>query len=173
MDPAARKPRVWGGTWIAVPYVKFPNPVDVLKRVLPLVLIAVATWPVLGGMLVALIFFVSVVAGISASSIESGWLLPFLAAGILPLGAGLYWFRCRLPGWYGGLEIAVGFLLAAHYLNEVLGNLGNADTRSLTALGALYIVVRGLDNIYKSLKKPTQILRWNRVFFGRESVSKL
>jgi peptidoglycan/LPS O-acetylase OafA/YrhL len=94
------------------------------------------------------------------------------------VGAFLYRVRCRHLAFYGGLEIAVG-LLTAVYLASILNDTPKYDaspnyiSNTFAVLAALYVIVRGADNIHKSLTSEAAIVRWNRFFFGKDSMAKL
>jgi hypothetical protein len=91
---------------------------------------------------------------------------------MLAVGAMFYTMRCRLQRAYGLLEIMVGTATAAYVATEF-------DQTQLTfnnifaLLAALYVIVRGFDNIYRSIPEGPKIKSWNQLFFGRASESKL
>jgi predicted lipid-binding transport protein (Tim44 family) len=89
------------------------------------------------------------------------------------LGTALYLFRCRRASWYGTLEIVVGVGAAAYVANQILGQASGSGGTIFAEAAALYVIVRGYDNIYKSLKGEKRRLWWNRFFFGQESAEKL
>jgi hypothetical protein len=75
-----------------------------------------------------------------------------IVVGIL---AGVIFFllRCRNPLVYGITEVGVGIA---------------SISASVTLLGGIYILVRGLDNMDKRLKDQRV---WNRVFWGKAATS--
>jgi hypothetical protein len=96
------------------------------------------------------------------------------AVAIVVLGVLLYAFRCRWTRLYGQVEIAVGIFIAFHVVELTLGTFTNDMGGVFTALGALYIIVRGFDNIYRTFKPGDDItLIWNYFFFGRRVSEKL
>jgi hypothetical protein len=111
---------------------------------------------------------------ISASRIWLAIIELSFSAVVFAGGTVLYAFRCRTPGLYGALEVAAGVFIATFVVNVLLGNVGNVAAGFFTIVGALYIIVRGYDNVYKSMQAGTdQIRRWNRWFFGKDSEAKL
>jgi len=68
-----------------------------------------------------------------------------LIVGALSLGTVLYGFRCRRPRAYGMLEILVGLSIATYVLDPFLSGLSLSAGVYFTALGALYVVVRGVS----------------------------
>jgi|CXWL01.1.fsa_nt_gi hypothetical protein len=102
------------------------------------------------------------------------WAQLLVVLGILLLGTILYGVRCRYPGWYGALEMAVGFFFAAFAINQVLGKPMPNDGAIFATLAALYVIVRGYDNIYKALKVGEErTRRWNLLFFATDTTAKL
>ena len=96
--------------------------------------------------------------------------LPLLAVQVLvavvviQIGGLLYYMRCRKQMMYGVCECFVGIVTAAYFVN----NLKTEDpTPWFSLLAALYIIVRGADNIHKSLKGTTVEMHWNEFFFGK------
>jgi hypothetical protein len=65
---------------------------------------------------------------------------------------------------YGVFECLVGMVTAGYFIN-ILNSDDPAPVFSL--LAALYIIVRGADNIHKSLKGAPSEMRWNKIFFGK------
>jgi hypothetical protein len=93
---------------------------------------------------------------------------------ILMFGFFLYCFRCRTQRWYGSIELVTGALLSTYMVNQILGKVSPADGAYLTLAGGLYVIVRGLDNIYKSMTPETSNIRsWNKLFFGKDTDVKL
>jgi hypothetical protein len=69
---------------------------------------------------------------------------------------------------YGLVEIALGILFAGYVVNHVLGYALKEANSYFTIAGALYIIVRGYDNVYRSLKWRSPLLKvMNRLFYGR------
>lgn len=105
-----------------------------------------------------------------AWSSASGTVIVLLQAGaILISGTFLFIWRCRKPKGYGIIEIVVGLLIAAFSVNFGGENSDWQQTanRVFTVGGALYIIVRGYDNIQRSLKEmsPSWFV-WREVFYG-------
>jgi hypothetical protein len=89
-------------------------------------------------------------------------------------GSLLYRLRCRRPLIYGTVEIVLGILFAGYIENLLLGYQLREVSGYFTMAGAIYIIVRGYDNIYRSLKWGSPVLLvMNRLFFGRRVFRKL
>lgn len=96
------------------------------------------------------------------------------AISLLLAGLVLYAFRCQSPFWYGRLEVLVGLLIGTYVVNAMLGLWPSEAAAVFTTIGALYIIVRGCDNIYKSKKAGTADIKWwNQVFFFTDTDAKL
>jgi hypothetical protein len=105
---------------------------------------------------------------------QFGWIDLTAAATITLLGFLLYMFRCRHARVYGQLEIAVGIFIAFQVIELSIGTLSYNMGGIFTALGALYIIVRGCDNVYKTLKSGEDAtFVWNYLFFGKKVGEKL
>jgi hypothetical protein len=83
---------------------------------------------------------------------------------IVGLGVGLYVSRCRFQMAYGVLECGVGVVTAWYVANNLRVN---DPLQWLSFLAGLYIIVRGADNIHKSLKGAPFEMHWNKFFFGK------
>jgi hypothetical protein len=89
------------------------------------------------------------------------------------LGIFLYAFRCRFLNTYGFFEVLIGCLGAVFLISLAHGQIRSGDLNFWFAvLGTFYIMVRGYDNIYKSLSS-TDRQSWNRTFFGKDTEEKL
>lgn len=104
--------------------------------------------------------------------------LPVVIAALL-VGRWLYMFRCRKPKWYGLVEILTGLFIATFIVGQINGTMVQSGASIdryaaplFTALGALYIVVRGYDNMYRSVSGEDR-RRWNLKFFGKDTDEKL
>jgi hypothetical protein len=84
------------------------------------------------------------------------------AAGML-----LYFFRCRSPYWYGLLEIFVGAFGAFYVGTQFMEATGGTGTLILAEIAALYVIVRGLDNLGRSMSGERKE-RWDRFLFGKK-----
>jgi hypothetical protein len=88
----------------------------------------------------------------------------------LGIGNLLYAFRYRWPALYGTIEIVVALasvLAIAHqlYSNEPMSPY---FAPTLVELAALYIFVRGMDNIYRSFTpKSRRQQAWEKLYFGK------
>ncbi len=118
-----------------------------------------------------LFLFVRIVA---AGIVLQGWTQVFFALGLIASGALLYGFRCRRPAWYGLVEIIIGMIFA-FYTIKLLTKISMPEANGIfSAAGALYIIVRGFDNIYRSLRKGSHFTQaWNKCFFGQDTDAKL
>lgn len=77
---------------------------------------------------------------------------------------------------YGFLEIGVGLALGCVVVNQIIGTRYEIAVANayLTVAGAVYVIVRGYDNIYCSLTAGTGAVRvWNKHFFGRSVETRL
>lgn len=89
-------------------------------------------------------------------------------------GTLLYVLRCRRPITYGMLEAGIGLYITAVTVNFAFGISDTSNALAFSVLGALYIIVRGYDNIYRGMKKGSFGLRtWNDLFFGKDTYEKL
>lgn len=85
-----------------------------------------------------------------------------------------YGLRCRDPWSYGILEVLVGIIIAMYSVALLTGGGNSYAGVVFAALGAIYIIVRGLDNMYRSIKEGTEDKRaWNRNFFLKDTDTKL
>lgn len=91
----------------------------------------------------------------------------------LAIGTGLYVLRCRLQEAYGVVECAIGVIAAAYVANLILYSDSVPKTEIFSEAAALYIIVRGYDNIYKSIATDDRRKTWNTWFFGKAEVGKL
>jgi hypothetical protein len=84
----------------------------------------------------------------------------------LVVGTLLYCFRCRWIGVYGIIEIAVGIGSAIWAAFKY--NYGDDNTVTLlyAEIVALYIIVRGYDNLFKAIEKNPKYTRRARVAGG-------
>lgn len=88
-------------------------------------------------------------------------------------GSVLYNVRCRLPLLYGCVEVVVGVTIAWYLANVAVGKVSKEGLTVFAAMTALYVIVRGYDNVYRSLKSATAIRGWNRVFSDQDTERKL
>jgi hypothetical protein len=90
--------------------------------------------------------------------------------GTLFMGNVLYAFRCRKPSWYGGVELFFALATALFVANQIYYNLQTVNPYFVALFSwsaALYVYVRGMDNIYKSFKKGSAWKpKWERTYFG-------
>jgi CDP-diglyceride synthetase len=90
------------------------------------------------------------------------------------LGSILYGVRCRRPRFYGIAEIGVGTFLTVLTLHVLIERALTNNAAIFTFLAALYVIVRGFDNIHRSIPAGTESMRrWNQVFFGKDTDAKL
>ena len=85
-------------------------------------------------------------------------------------------FGIHNPSWVDGPDPAEAFeaVKAKAQWAEIHGfDWFSVQDHMIQTLTALYIIVRGYDNIYRSLRKPAVITRWNRVFFDQDTDQKL
>lgn len=83
-------------------------------------------------------------------------------------GYALYRMRCRRLGAYGLLEIGVGLFTAVLMANQMFGTpIPGIFSIVIPQIAALYVMVRGLDNIQKALPDGRLKEWWDRHFFGR------
>jgi hypothetical protein len=82
----------------------------------------------------------------------------------------LYFLRCRKLLAYGIVECVVGTITATYFATLLAEK---SPFALISGLSALYVSVRGADNIYKSIKDNGYRVRWNELFFGRSTSEKL
>ena len=118
---------------------------------------------------------IAVVATIDAAALVAlsayvpfSWTAFSLVILIFMVGTTLYAMRCRVPKFYGVTEIVVGVLFSVYGVSKALGNTIGDPSTIFAVAGALYIMVRGYDNIYRALSPRGKTLgRWDRIFFGK------
>ncbi len=91
---------------------------------------------------------------------------------ILGAGTFMYVLRCMIPRVYGLIEIAIGIGIALYIQNIAVGLTSPKGNTAFAILAALYVIVRGYDNVYRSLRSPIAIQRWNDWFFGVRGIEK-
>jgi hypothetical protein len=98
-----------------------------------------------------------------------------IGTAIVIIGLYLYRFRSRRPSWYGVVEIAVGWFIALQIIDQMrVGTTAPTMNGFFTAAGALYVIVRGCDNVYRGMSAGTVATRrWNQWFFGVDTDRKL
>jgi hypothetical protein len=80
----------------------------------------------------------------------------------------LYYFRCRRLFVYGSIEILFGLVAALIAINQLYGaSFDRLIGAFFSQMAALYICVRGLDNIYRSLPDGRFKDYWEVHFFDR------
>jgi hypothetical protein len=82
-------------------------------------------------------------------------------------GMGLYFFRCRWHYAYGFVEVIVGFLATIYVIGQAAGAASGRLTVGFGVAAALYVIVRGLDNMHRGMS-PKDKESWERFFFGRK-----
>jgi hypothetical protein len=96
----------------------------------------------------------------------SGNRIALIAAAVPPIAVVLYWFRVHHRLQYGLTEILFGCILAVTAL--VRAGPSFAFSTLLQLLAALYVVVRGLDNISYGVRWTGWASAWDHVFGPRE-----
>lgn len=128
------------------------------------------------GIAIITLFLIATIVFVIFVRITVGLYVPFewkqlpVAFGLLATGTVLYWFRCRRVGAYGLAEIALGLLLAVFVVNKEVQNTSLDLSGFFACAAALYIIVRGFDNIYRSINRRWI---WNQIFFGQDTDTKL
>jgi hypothetical protein len=116
----------------------------------------------------------STFVGLMGQYVPLDYLQLLVAIATLVAGSLLFRVRCRYLALYGVIEIIVGILFAGFIVNHLVGNTLKDAAGFFTIAGAIYIIVRGYDNIYRSQKWGSRILRiMNPLFFGRRVYRKL
>lgn len=91
------------------------------------------------------------------------------------LGLGLFYFRLRLRSLYGLTEAAVGLAVAAQRVATVATEVDLTTQDSAFYLviltAAVYLVVRGLDNVHQGLTKTPLVPVATRIFEGIKAMS--
>jgi len=96
----------------------------------------------------------------------------------LSLGIFLYRFRSLHLGWYGVFECIFGFATALYVANNILLSASSENQSNnkivlfFSWCGALYVIVRGLDNYHRSIIGTSREDQWRRLFFGGASARK-
>ncbi len=95
---------------------------------------------------------------------------------IIIMGSILFCVKQSLPLIYSIVEICIGSLICKFVLNDltILTEMSSNTSHSFKFIGGLYIIVRGLSNIYKciSINSPTEITvyfvnKYILYFFGQ------
>lgn len=108
------------------------------------------------------------------SGVPQGLLLSLVVGIGIMGGLILYSIRCQLPWIYGVLELFVGIVIAAYAVAMVAGVVRPEGNIFFAVVGALYVIVRGLDNLYRGIEAGTEDKRaWNRHFFRQDTDAKL
>jgi hypothetical protein len=81
----------------------------------------------------------------------------------LLLGYVLFVIRSNLLFLYGFFELCIG-IMAAYWSSVLNYSPQNATSYLFPILCGLYIMIRGLDNIYKSIKDDKVLVIWNKIF---------
>jgi hypothetical protein len=77
----------------------------------------------------------------------------------LILGLSFFWLRCRSPLTYGIIEVTVSIEAVSFAIQAPADNL---LAKLLGLLGGIYVLVRGLDNVDKGLKRRQL---WEKIFW--------
>jgi len=93
--------------------------------------------------------------------------------GVSAAGLFAYFVRCRSLFWFGIGEIAVSLALATLIVHPATSPLLIEEpswwafplSRGVAIILAVYVLVRGLDNVEKGLR-PIARARWRRIFYG-------
>ncbi|WP_148277143.1 hypothetical protein [Methylocystis sp. SC2] len=125
--------------------------ISVLSIALLLLIFAVAALGILG---------IIVLNGINANKY-------IMCVVFIITGIALYGARTKYPFLYGGVEVMVG--VAAIFYTTIFSTIASANSTSspllLSVSAGMYIIVRGLDNMNKSVPPPLErawtTLRWN------------
>jgi len=115
---------------------------------------------------------VGVLGAVGASTVffNAAYLLSTISiwgtALMLPLlGKLLFWYRQRYRLSYGVFEFLVGVIMGYFVFLPTFDFKTLGVIQGLQVLGALYVMVRGLDNIGKGIEEGTRLESfWNRIF---------
>jgi len=99
-----------------------------------------------------------------AEDLADLWALPslqrpisgvLLGSAVLAIGGGLFFIRLRLRFLYGITEVVAGVVVALHKVSTEIADIGSVTAGwSLAFLtAAVYLVVRGLDNMHQGMTK--------------------
>jgi|SRR5215208_370876 len=87
---------------------------------------------------------------------------------LIPLvGVVLYWIRCHYRLSYGMSEVIVGSVMGIRAGIAATSSKIEMASTLLQALGGIYIVVRGMDNIQQGLANTRFAARWQSIFSDR------
>ena len=89
-------------------------------------------------------FYLSAVYNLLSPFISQFWINLCGVVSVLVLGVALYWFRLRKRIHYGIVEVTFALASAWYGINKI-ATTGYAE--SITVIAAVYLVVRGVDNI--------------------------
>jgi hypothetical protein len=84
----------------------------------------------------------------------------------------LYKVRCVRPAFYGAIELGIGVYTAGFAAGNLLGVFSHTTLNLFAVAAAIYVFVRGLDNLYRSLSADAR-WKWNRVFYDQDTDKKL
>ena len=91
---------------------------------------------------------------------------PWFIAPAICLGIGLYWFRCRAQLLYGIFEL----VFASTAIWMAIVSSGDFYPRMIALAGAVYVFVRGMDNVDRGLP-PKWRSWWMSFFYGTGTAS--
>lgn len=152
-------------------------PLYVMDALLPMVLVTVG-FTFIVGVLLGIAWIIRLLVGgalgVMGEYVPLSVLQVGVGLGALLLGGALFRLRCRWPMLYGMVEIALGILFAGYVVNQILGMTLREANAYFTVAGSLYVIVRGFDNVYKTLTWGSPLLRlMNVLFFGRHVCRRL
>jgi hypothetical protein len=78
----------------------------------------------------------------------------------------LYLFRMKRRIFYGASEIVIGIITIFFVINSSSEN--NSISDILKICGGFYIIIRGLENVEKSIVSPDIKQMWERIFFNKK-----
>lgn len=86
------------------------------------------------------------------------WLIPLAATSIFVCGLILFYFRFYIKSIYGLMEVIVGIFIGTAKISENFYKVDTPDFYLIILTASLYLIVRGLDNLYHGLIKDSNDL---------------
>ena len=88
--------------------------------------------------------------------------IALLLAGLL-----FFWWRERDHLSYGLFEVMIGLLISSQSIVTLPAPYELSTAKSIQLVGGLYVMVRGLDNINRSIEDTRLATWWRRLFRPR------
>ena len=86
-------------------------------------------------------------------NIQRNWLIPLAATTIFSIGVIFFYFRFYLKSLYGIIEVLVGTFIGTSSVSKNIEKIDTSDFYLIILTASVYLIVRGLDNLYQGLTK--------------------